>query len=176
MSALETLRDLLPDAARDLKINLQNVLGETVLNEAQRYGIAVACALTARHPKLASALEEEAREKGVGDGTLEDARAAAYLMGMNNVFYSFRKLVEKDSYAAKPARLRMQRIAKVAASKLDFELFCLAASAIGKCAPCVNSHEDAVIKGGLTEDHVHDAVRIAATINGVAISLIAVGH
>lgn len=176
MSALEELRDAMPDAARDLKINLQNVLGESVLNEAQRYGSAIACALAARHPKLADALEAEAKEKGVAEGVIDDARAAAYLMGMNNVYYSFRKLVGKDEYASKPARLRMQRIARVAANKIDFELFCLAASAIGKCEPCVRSHEDAVIKGGLTDDHVQDAVRIAATVNGVAIALLAVGR
>lgn len=28
-----------------------------------------------------------------------------------------------------------------------------------------------MLHGGLTEDHVHDAVRIAATIHGVAVAL-----
>lgn len=176
MTELETLRDLLPEGARDLKVNLQNVLGESVLSPAQRYGTAIASALSARHPRLAAALEGEARTHEVPSATIDDARAAACLMGMNNVFYSFRKLVGKDVYASKPARLRMQRIARVTSTKLDFELFCLAASAIGKCEPCVRSHEDAVVSGGMTEDHVQDAIRIAAVVNGVAISLVSVGQ
>ena len=42
---------------------------------------------------------------------IEDARAAAALMAMNNVYYCFRHMVGKPSYADKPARLRMVRIA-----------------------------------------------------------------
>ena len=53
------------------------------------------------------------------------------------------------------------RIAKPATNKPDFELFCLAVSAINGCEVCIRSREAAVIEGGLTEDHVHDSVRIA---------------
>ena len=69
------------------------------------------------------------------------------------------------------ARLRMNRLAKPATSKLDFELFSLAASAIGGCGTCRQAHERAVLAGGLSEDQVQDASRIAATINGAAVAL-----
>jgi len=36
---------------------------------------------------------------------------------------------------------------------------------------CIRSHEAVVIAGGLTEDHVQDAVRIGAVINAAAIAL-----
>lgn len=65
----------------------------------------------------------------------------------------------------------MQRIAKPATNKPDFELFCLAVSAINGCEMCIRSHEAVVIEGGLTEDHVHDAVRIAAVVNAAAVAL-----
>ena len=35
----------------------------------------------------------------------------------------------------------------------------------------MQSHEQVVLKAGLTEDHVHDAVRIAATVNAAALAL-----
>jgi alkyl hydroperoxide reductase subunit D len=70
-----------------------------------------------------------------------------------------------------PARLRMQRIARPASNKVDFELFCLAVSAINGCETCMRSHEDVVLKGGLSEDQVHDAVRIAATVNAAAVAI-----
>jgi alkyl hydroperoxide reductase subunit D len=35
----------------------------------------------------------------------------------------------------------------------------------------VQAHEKAVLNGGLTEDHVHDAARIAATIHAAAMAL-----
>ena len=35
----------------------------------------------------------------------------------------------------------------------------------------MRSHEAVVVQGGLTEDHVHDAVRVAAVIHAAAVSL-----
>ena len=65
----------------------------------------------------------------------------------------------------------MNRIAKPAGTKVDFELFCLAVSAINGCETCVKSHEKVVVGGGLSEDQVHDAVRIAAVVHGAAVAL-----
>jgi alkyl hydroperoxide reductase subunit D len=111
-----------------------------------------------------------ARAAGSRRPSIDDARAAAAIMGMNNIFYRGRHLIGKESYEKKPARLRMNRIAKPATTRLDFELFCIAASAIKGCEACLKSHEHTVIEGGLTEDHVHDALRIASVINGVALA------
>jgi alkyl hydroperoxide reductase subunit D len=86
-------------------------------------------------------------------------------------YYRFRHFMKdagRTTYGDKPARLRMQRIAKPAGDKALFELMCLAVSAIGGCELCVQSHELVVLQAGLTDDQVHDAVRVAATVNGVA--------
>ncbi len=171
MSALETLRQGLPDAARDIKLNLQAVLQPGgPLSAAQRWGSALASAITARNPALRDAILAEATGQ-VEPAVLEDAKAAAALMAMNNVYYRFRHMVGQPGYSALPARLRMNRISQTAGPKVDFELFCLAASAINGCEVCVRSHEKVVREGGLTEDHVHDAVRIAAVIHAAAVSL-----
>jgi alkyl hydroperoxide reductase subunit D len=170
LSAISVLADRMPDAARDIRLNLQSVLETSSLNEAQRFGVAVACAIAARNPDLKKAVIEDAGAK-VEPAVIDDGIAAAALMGMNNVFYRFRHMIGKASYETKPARLRMQRIAKPATNKVDFELFCLAVSAINGCEACVKSHEHVVIEGGLSEDNVHDAVRIAAVIHAAAVAL-----
>ena len=170
MNALESLRNAIPDAAKDLRLNLGNVLQPGTLTKEQVWGTAVACALAARNPQLRQATLEDALLH-VGPEVVEDAKAAAALMGMNNVYYRFKHMVGRDEYAQKPARLRMQRLAQVATNKTDFELFCLAVSAINGCESCVRSHERVVTEGGLTEDHVNDAVRIASTMHGVAVAL-----
>jgi alkyl hydroperoxide reductase subunit D len=90
---------------------------------------------------------------------------------MNNVYYRFRHMIGKESYAAKPARLRMNWIARPLGRRTDFELFSLAVSAINGCELCVRSHEQVLVEGGVTEDQIHDAVRIAATIQATAIAL-----
>jgi alkyl hydroperoxide reductase subunit D len=170
MSALERLRDAIPEPGRDLRLNLQSVLAESSLTPEQKWGVVVASAVAARNPRLKAAALADARE-AVGTAVLDDAVAAAALMAMNNVYYRFRHLLEKPAYLEKPARLRMNRIAKPAGSKVDFELFCLAVSAINGCGTCMKAHENVVLHGGLTEDQVHDAVRIAAVVNGTAIAL-----
>jgi alkyl hydroperoxide reductase subunit D len=170
MTALETLRTAIPEPARDIRLNLQTVLQPGTLSPEQRWGVAVASAIAARNPLLRDALVAEARAE-VGGAVLEDAAAAAALMAMNNVYYRFRHMIGKESYQAKPARLRMNRLVQPLSSRADFELFSLAVSAINGCEACVRAHEKAVVEGGLTEEHVHDAVRIAATIQAAAVAL-----
>jgi alkyl hydroperoxide reductase subunit D len=170
MSAVEAVREQLPEAAKDIRLNLQTVLQPGALTAAQRWGVAVASAIAARNPQLRDAILADARAE-VDATVVDDAAAAAVLMGMNNVYYRFRHMVGKESYASLPARLRMNRIAKPATNKADFELFCLAVSAINGCEMCIRSHEAVVVAGGITEEQVNDAVRIASVIHAAAVGL-----
>lgn len=164
---LDALRDALPDVARDVRLNLTNLLGGGALSAPERWGVAIACALAARDPGLARALIA-ARPAEVEDVVVDDARAAAALMAMTNVYYRFRHLVGKAAYADLPARLRMNRLGAPASSKQNLELFSLAVSTLAGCEVCIQSHERVVVEGGLATEHVHEAVRIAATVNAVA--------
>lgn len=170
MTNIESIRSDIPELAKDIKLNLQSVLQGGALSAAQRWGVAVASAMASRNPRLCDAVLADARAE-VGPAVIEDALAAAALMAMNNVYYRFRHMVGKASYAERPARLRMNRLVKPATSKTDFELFSLAVSAVNGCESCVQAHEKVVTEGGLTEDHVNDAVRIAATIHAAAVAL-----
>lgn len=167
MAAVDALRARIPEVARDLSLNLQSTMGPSSLTDTQRDTIALACAWTGGNQALVDALLTDIPDEAVR----ADARAAAALMAMNNVYYRFRHVVGKEVYTQKPARLRMQRLAKPSTNKADFELVCLAVSAINGCEACVRAHEAAVLHAGLTEEQVHDAVRLAATIRGVTVAL-----
>lgn len=170
MSSIDDIRNRLPEVAKDISLNLEAVLRGETLSAAQRWGVAIASAATSRNDPLRTAVLTDARRE-VNEAVVEDALAAAALMGMNNVYYRFRHLVGKEIYSQKPARLRMNRLVKPATNKIDFELFCLAVSAINGCEACIRAHEKVVLEGGLTEDAVHDAIRIAATIQAAAVAL-----
>ena len=171
MENLNLLREQFPEAARDIKINIGNVLQPGALNAAQTWGVGLATAYASRNEKLTKALIADAKAAGIDDAVLEDAKAAAILMGMNNIYYRFRHLIGKEDYSQKPARLRMMRLSQVTTNKVDFELFCLAVSAVNNCETCIKSHEAVVIEGGLNTDQVHDAVRIGAVIAAAAVAL-----
>ncbi|MET0404753.1 MAG: carboxymuconolactone decarboxylase family protein [Cystobacter sp.] len=173
MASLEVVRGELADAHKDTRLNLQSVLENNGLTPEQRWGVAVACAFAVRNELIKKAMLHEARQS-LGDKAepvIEDARAAASLMGMNNIYYRFRHMVGKDSYSTKRAGLRMNRLGQVLTNKVDFELVCLAVSAINGCEMCVQSHEKVVTDGGLSEDQVNDAVRIAAVVHAAAVGL-----
>ena len=122
------------------------------------------------------ALDDEQLQKALGHVRSnfigKRAKAAAGLMAMNNVYYRFRHFMGEDSaYARLPAKLRMARLGTPATSKVDLELFSLAVSAINGCELCVQSHEQVVRGGGLSEHEVHAAARLAAVVSAVAFAL-----
>lgn len=169
-SPLEAVRVEIPEVTSELRSNLSAVLDEGALGVSERWGVAIAVALACRSRRLAAALIAS-RPDAVSDQTVEDALAAAAWVGMNNVFYRFQHLVGKPAYAQKPARLRMKRGGKSAKTSVAFELFSLAVSVINACETCVRSHEAKLVQHGASEDQIHDAVRIAAVVHGVAVAL-----
>ena len=167
---IEQVRDALPDYARDLKLNLGTVLttqGAPGLNEKQIWSIALASAIAARNTSFARSVEAESRAH-LADLDIEGAKAAAAIMGMNNIYYRFLHLVEDGEYQTMPARLRMNVIANHGIDKLDFELISLAVSAVNGCGLCVTSHEKKLRSHDVSREAIQSAVRIAATIHAVA--------
>jgi len=163
----EELLASIPDYAKDLKLNLSSAMLQNELTPQQAWGTAVACAMAARNPHLLGAVLAEAGSK-LSPQALFGARTAAAVMGMNNILYRFRHFCSNDKYSAMPARLRMQSIRTHGADPADFELWCLAVSAVNGCQACVDAHEQAVREKGLSEETVLAAIRIAATIHGLA--------
>ena len=168
-----TIKNLIPEHAKDLKLNLASVLspeGAPGLNQEQILGVALASSIAARNPALL--FEVEALAKGTLEtAQITAARAAASIMGMNNVYYRFVHLVDNDEYAKLPAKLRMNVIGNPGVAKTDFELYSLAVSAINGCGACMAAHEKVVRKAGLSAEAVQSAVRIAAVMHGIAVAL-----
>ena len=164
---LDELRESLPAYAKDLKLNLSAVLQQVDLTPRQTWGTAVACAIACRNRTLLETIETEAKAH-LTDTEFEAARAAAAIMGMNNVYYRFQHLVGHEAYRSMPARLRMNMLRTHGADPVDFELWCGAVSAVNACGACIDAHDRVVREKGLTEQHVLAAVRIAATLHAVA--------
>src|SRR5262245_15638068 len=122
LQQVETLREALPEVARDLKINLGNVFKSEILDADQIWGIALASVYYMRDARLRDAVLADAKAAGVSEALIQDAQTAAALMGMNTVYYRFRHMVGKEGYGQKPARLRMQGMLKPQTNKGNFEL------------------------------------------------------
>jgi lipoyl-dependent peroxiredoxin subunit D len=164
---MEQLLESLPEYAKDLKLNFGAVLNQPELTEQQAWGTVVCSAVAVRNPRLLEAVLAEA-PKHLNEQAIFAARAAAAVMGMNNIFYRFRHLSTNPKYAEMPARLRMQVIRSHGSDPVDFELWCLAVSAINGCGVCVDAHEHVLSEKGIGEETVLAAVRIASVMHALA--------
>ncbi len=170
MMNLEQVKALMPEYARDIKLNLSTVLGGTGtpgLSEAQALGTALACAVASRSNALVEAVEGVAGDK-LDAARRNAARAAAAVMAMNNVYYRFTHFVGDEEYRKLPARLRMNVIGNPGIDKAEFELYSLAVSAINGCEFCIQAHEKVVRDAGISREGVQSAARIAAVIAAAA--------
>lgn len=167
---LDAIRAALPPWAGDIALNLGSVLsvqGAPGLTERKIWAVALATAIAARNPRFARDIETLARAH-LDEAHLGAARAAAAIMGMNNVYYRFVHLVEDPEYRTLPARLRMNVIGRPGIDRLDFELLSLAVSAVNGCGACIVAHERKLREHGVAREAVQSAVRIAATVHAAA--------
>jgi lipoyl-dependent peroxiredoxin subunit D len=167
---IDTIRDALPDYAKDLKLNLSSLLNDSVLNEQQRWGTLLATVLASRNARLIAAVSADAAQH-LSPGAAIAVKAAASIMAMNNIYYRFTHLASDPDYATMPARLRMNVIANPGVDKADFELWSLAVSAINGCGKCIDAHDQVLRKAGVSREAIQQAVRIASVIHAVAATL-----
>jgi lipoyl-dependent peroxiredoxin subunit D len=163
---IEALKTRIPDYAKDIRLNLTSLANEVSLTTQQRAGTFIATALASRNAEVTRAILTEFGPQ-LSEEALAAAKAAAAIMGMNNIYYRFVHLVG-GNYARMPAKLRMNVLAKPGVEKADFELWSLAVSAVNGCGMCLESHEKVVREGGLSQEQVQAAVRIASVVHAVA--------
>jgi len=116
--------------------------------------------------------------EGIGKGgaeldaaQIDGAKAAAAIMAMNNIYYRFVHLVGDADYQTMPARLRMNVIGSPGIDKIDFEIYSLAVSAVNGCGLCIEAHEKQLRKHQVSREAIQSAIRIAAVVHAVAVTL-----
>lgn len=168
--SIETIKNRIPDYARDLRINVGNVLDPERaegMSAEQIYATALATAIASRNGDLIEAIEAEAAGR-IDENWLDAARTAAAIMGMNNIYYRFIHLASNDEYGRLPARLRMSAIGNPGIDKADFELLSLAVSVVNGCGMCIDSHERVLKQAGIGAETIQHAVRIASVMHAIA--------
>jgi alkyl hydroperoxide reductase subunit D len=169
MNAINAVKALIPDYAKDVRLNLDSTIARSTLPPAEALGVALAAAYASKNARLVGLLRS-AEELPAVQATA--ALTAAALMGMNNTWYPFVEMTGDPELKARPAQLRMQAYATHGGvDKRLFELYALAASIVGKCHFCVQSHYALLKEGGMSVDQLRDAGRIAAVVAAAANAL-----
>ena len=165
--SLDALRDLMPAYAKDIALNLGSLASETVLNDQQKWGCFLASAHAVGVAPVVKAIEAQAASV-LSPEAMNAARAAAAIMGMNNIYYRSLHLMKNHEYTTIPARLRMNILANPGVDKMDFELWSTAVSAINGCGACLDAHEGALRQHGVPATHVQTALRIASVVHAAS--------
>jgi alkyl hydroperoxide reductase subunit D len=165
--SLKQFAEMLPDYAKDIRLNLGSILSDQLMGEERKLGLLLACAHGSGYRPLVAAAEAEVQGR-LSDQVANAARGAAAVMAMNNVYYRFVHLVANPEYGKMPARLRMNFIGSHGIGKDEFELMSLAVSAMNGCGMCIDSHERVLLEHGVKPDAIQAAVRIAAVMKALA--------
>lgn len=161
--SIEALR--LPAYARDIATNLTVLAQETVLSDQAKWGCFVASAQTVGEPSTIRAIAAAAHAAGLSPEAFEAAKTAAAIMAMNNVYFRALHLMAAPDYRDLPSRLRMNRLSRPSVPAVDYELWCVAASAVHGCGACLDAHEAELRERDVAPLQVQAALRIAAVVN-----------
>lgn len=166
MDFLQTLKDKIPDYAKDIRLNLDAVLQRSSLDTADALGAALAAAYSAKSKVIVDAIRQSG---SLSEVDVNAVLTASALMGMNNVWYPYVEMAHDEELKTQRAELRMNAYATHGGvDKLRFELFALAASIVGKCEFCIGSHYKLLKEAGMTVQQLRDVGRIAAVIVAAA--------
>lgn len=167
---LDTIKQQLPDFAKDMRLNLSKVLDFTQLDgltEQQITGAALAVAYQLNNKELIVTLTKLAND----EKTVEAAKLATSLMAMTNIYYRFVHLSGQAELTQMPAGLRMQGITNPGVDRVTFEVLCLAVSALNGCGTCISSHSRQLQEHGFSTSALARIGRISAVVYAVHISL-----
>ncbi|HZZ90274.1 MAG TPA: carboxymuconolactone decarboxylase family protein [Caulobacteraceae bacterium] len=165
--ALEALSQTLPPYARDVGANLVAIAAEQVLTEPQKWGCFVAAAHAVATPAVVQAVGAAAAAAGQ-TAAQAAAKGAAAIMAQNNIYFRALSLLKNPEYRALRSRLRMSITLNPGVPKDDFDLWCVAVSAIHGCPDCLDAHEGALRSRGVSAEAVQAALRIAAVVHAAS--------
>lgn len=167
-----TIQDILhqiPDYAYDMKANLKSILteeGAPGLNLKQISIIAVASAMNTPSKNLIDAVLNFAKDH-LSEKEIKGAQTAHAIMSMTNVYYRFLHISDNKEYKRMPPNLAMAAEANPGIPKVDFHLASIGVSSINYCKACIDFHELAARRMGISSKGIQSTVRIAAVINAI---------
>lgn len=173
MEFLNSIKSLIPDYAKDIRLNLDAVVARSSLEPADAVGAFLAAAFSLR----SKILIDTVRESGsLNEVDINAALTAASLMGMNNVWYPYVEMAEDNDLKTQRPELRMNAYASHGGiERRRFELFALSSSIVGRCHFCIQSHYKLLKEVGMTAVQLRDIGRIAAVASATAQVLSAEG-
>jgi alkyl hydroperoxide reductase subunit D len=165
---ISALKGILPEEARDLRVNLERVLAPASLTQTQGQAVARGSAKFLRHEALWGWAQEHSSELTAGQVKAVDTVTS--LMAMTTIYYRSTHLLARPELTNAPAELRMQgfRPSPDGLSAADQELVALGCAALAGCAqlPAISCSILGATRGGYGRHPGRDQDRGRAACRG----------
>ncbi|MES2295895.1 MAG: carboxymuconolactone decarboxylase family protein [Pseudomonadota bacterium] len=166
MEFLNSIKELIPDYAKDIRLNIDGTIARSSLEGSDALGVALAAAFAAKCRPIIDIITASG---ALAPEQSQAALTASALMGMNNVWYPYVEMADDADLKSQSPQLRMNAYASNGGvDKRRFEMYALAASIVGKCHFCVKSHFALLQQEGMSAQQLRDVGRIAAVVNAAA--------
>jgi len=167
MEFLNSIKALIPDYAKDIRLNIDGTISRSSLEKNDAVAVALAAAFAAKCQPIIKIIRESG---ALPPEEVQGALCAAALMGMNNTWYPYVEMADNADLKGARAELRMNAYtSNGGVDKRRFEMYALAASIVGKCHFCVQSHYKLLAtEQGMETQQLRDVGRIASVINAAA--------
>ena len=152
------LAKTLPDYAKDQRLNVSSLLAETAAHRPAEVGHPRRRRPACAYKPVIDAIDGRSRADKLTPEAMNAAKAAACDHGDEQHLLSLHLpgLAPRLQDDAGQAAHECHRPPGI--DKADFELYCLAVSAINGCGMCIDLHEKVVREHGITAEQVQAAV------------------
>lgn len=166
----ESLKNQMPDYAKDTKLNLSSLLSQQDMDGLSAKliaGSALAAAYQTKNQELIEAILDYGQSL-LNEADIQGIKTAVSLMSMTNIYYRFVHLSSEKTFATLPAKLRMNAMANPGIDKVEFDLYALAVSALNGCGFCIDAHIKVLLAHQISHEGIQTCIRIASAINAAA--------
>jgi alkyl hydroperoxide reductase subunit D len=134
---IRTITDSESRYAIDLQANLQQALKNKELTPKESAFIGLSVSVNDRSNAGIDVFTALGKKHGATNDEITEVYSCTSLLAMNNVFYKFRHMVDKEFYSKSPAGIKMSVVGKPVLGKEFFELLSLVVSALNGCEQCI---------------------------------------
>jgi len=104
MEFLNAIKELIPDYAKDIRLNLDGTIARSSLQGNDAVGVALAAAFAAKSKKIIDIIKSS---NAITPEEIQAVLTASALMGMNNIWYPYVDMAEDAELKTQPAQLRI---------------------------------------------------------------------
>lgn len=171
MGSLNELKVLVPDFAKDIKLNLSTLIENSDYEDDLVFGCAYASALALDNDDLIDVFDYECKQR-FPDDYIESVKSTVVIMSLNNAWYKYRDAMPTNEMRLAAQKMRVNAMRNHAGlDKILFESLSLCISAVNGCNFCIKAHSSLLLDSGKTKEYVLTIGRIASVTMAAAKAL-----